>query len=73
MKSTRLPLPAEGVDGIRSLQARFSLVIQIDSIHMDENLILVAAIGTDATMPVPTSAKTGSRSSGWGVRMRRED
>ena len=53
MKSTRLPLPAEGVDGIRSLQARFSLVIQIDGIHMDEDLILVAAIGIDATMPVP--------------------
>jgi putative transposase len=29
------------------------LVIQIDGIHMDEDLILVTAIGVDATRPVP--------------------
>jgi hypothetical protein len=54
MKSTRLPLPLPLKEWMASdLSSLALLVIQIDGIHMDEDLILVAAIGVDATRPVP--------------------
>ena len=51
MKSTRLRSPLKEWMASDLFRLDF-LVIQIDGIHMDD-LILVAAIGIDATMPVP--------------------